>query len=311
MARTPKDSLNHYYLHGYQLINPICRIVRSTPTIRVDMDRGGKNLPDVVVNFLVRQILEQHNLSMNDNAVKLLGDSDDVRAAVTGDASLQARAFKAALDQFNPQESAKHTVQSLKKPELNRVCREIFGKMEEAWTDAKNIKLALRAVPRIKLTEVGRSRQAYLIRGDTNSMINFLANNVPRFRRAVAGRCAIAMHTEWTTNQPFSTSSGNGLASVAGHALIWLIRVDPDRTSGRAGGLYIGEAEILFPHGVVFSIEGMVAVSSITDIDDVNLVQFSYNQQLREKIRSVYTANNLNGKKVCFLVASEAWELPF
>lgn len=306
MPRTAAESLDLYYKHRYLLMNPLCRIITGNAGLRSFFERREKEPGDDIASEKVRQVLIDNNLFGNEKARALLGEYADVKAAFTRNANEQMDAFVKTIQQ-DPQHANFAPSEALHNALLAGIDNDLYATLLEYWIDIENVKTALGNRPQPVLSKDGSNQPAYLMRGDSQSMIEYLNRVVPDFRNDVAARTAVAMNTHWETNQPFSTSSGDTLASLAGRSMIWLIRIDPQTTKGRAGGLYVGEDEVLLPHDVKLAFKGMIGISSSDDVANVDISQFADSAGLRDKMGAIYSAegNNLGGKKVCFLVSEE------
>ncbi|MGI4859981.1 MAG: hypothetical protein ACRYHA_24260 [Janthinobacterium lividum] len=281
----------------------LSRVICDDPWLRANLDHRGSAIP---YRDVVQRILLTNNLIARADVTRLLAPEEDVRAAFLGTARGRVREMQAYLEKSG-ELPGDWNADRIEKSILHKIYRELYRKISDAWRDVCNVKIALAQQPQPDLPLAGRTRLSYLIRGDCQAMIAYLARNAPRFVQPTGARGATIMNAEWTTNQPLSTSVGDALAPLAGRSLVWLIRVDPPATKGRTGGLYSGEAEILFPHDVRFALRGTIVVGSESDIEHVDLTSFTFSEDLRHKMRCVYTRreNFLLRKKVCFLAANE------
>lgn len=301
MSRTQAESLDLYYKHRYQLLNPLCRIITGSPALRDFFEHPPAHPDATTVVKTVREVLVDNNLYGNEKARALLGDYADIKAAFTGDANEQLEAFVSTL-----RNEARH--QNFSAPDdlhdrlLLDIYRQLYDNLLESWADLENLRKALAGHPQPVF-----SHPLYLVRGDSRSMLDYLDRTVAGVRGDADDAMAQTIDARWTTNQPFSTSSGAQLAPLAGRSLIWLIRVDPQTTHGRTGGLYTGEDEVLLPYDVTLALKGLIVVTSSDDVASADLSRLANGDDLRRKISAVYNAagNNLRGRKVCFLIAEE------
>jgi len=298
---TDNKPLDYYYKHGYKLMNPFCRILSENPHYRFILEwrnlkyEGEKDSRHRIADSITIMILMALQKSLDSKSWDLL-DLDDLmtKTVITGDAGTEHRSL-------------------------------VDGYRKEGVTDglptAAEVLAASRKMSRDKLGSLWRlvieTREAllsaspatcsWLIRGDTAGMLGYLSTQGVSFPADSSLGGAIRFDTRWRTNQFFSTSEGDELASLAGKALVWLICIEPSTTQGRAGGIYKSEAEVLFPYDVTLHLEGGIWVSSIAQIDSLKLSAFANSDDLRTKMRQVYEANKhawANGK-VKFLVAKE------
>lgn len=303
MSRTQAESLDLYYKHRYQLMNPLCRIITGSPALRDLFEHPPATPDDATVMNTVRAVLVDNDLYGNEKARALLGDYADIRAAFTGDASEQLD----ALVRFLRNEAAD---QDFTAPDdlhdrlLLDICRRLYDTLLESWTDLENLRKALAERPQ----PLRLPHPPYLVRGDSQGMLDYLARTVAGLHGDVTESVAPPIDVRWRTNQPFSTSSGTQLAPLAGRALIWLIRIDPQTTHGRAGGLYSAEDEVLLPYDATLAIKGLVVVRSSADIARVDLSRLAHEDEIRARMSAIYNAdgNNLRGRKAAFLIAEEA-----
>ncbi|UWI55353.1 hypothetical protein [Xanthomonas oryzae] len=116
-----------------------------------------------------------------------------------------------------------------------------------------------------------------------------------------------ALRSEWSTNQFFSTSTGDELASLAGRALVWVIHIDPARTRSRDGGSYVSESEVLFPYETPFHLYGYAEVSSLEQIAQVDLNGLPRSTLLRDRMHQIYAKGGSTwpGNRCRFLFAEE------
>lgn len=301
--RTESESLSLYYAHGYNLMNPVCRIICGNPTLRSYFELKQAKADDAAIR--VRQILVDGGLYGNTKATDLLGvDRDDVNAAFTGDASIQTNAFIAQFKKDAPTQPLP-AWQVVHDHLLAGIYTELYGRLLDTWKDLENVKSALHKLPQPDLGSGGKP--TYIIRGDSQGMIDYLDREVPDFKAAVANNTALPMATAWTTNQPFSTSSGDDLAALAGRSMIWLIRVDPQTTEGRKGGAYLSEDEVLLPQDVRLALKGMIVVGSSADISHVDLSGIPHPDEVRARMETIYNTegNSLKDKQVHFLLSEE------
>lgn len=303
MSRSQAESLDLYYKHRYQLMNPLCRIITGNPALRDLFEHPPATPDDATVMDTVREVLVDNGLYRNKKARALLGDYADVRAAFTGDASEQLDALVRSLRNEAGQQDFT-APDDLHDRLLLDIYRDLYDTLLESWTDLENLKKALAERPQPMFPH----HPQYLVRGDSQGMLDYLGRTVAGLPGDATEAMAHPIDARWTTNQPFSTSSGTQLATLAGRSLIWLIRIDPQTTHGRTGGLYGAEDEVLLPYDVTLAIQGLIVVGSSADVARVDLSPLAHDDEIRARMSAVYNAdgNKLRGRKTCFVIAEEA-----
>lgn len=291
--------LEYYYLHGYKLMNPFCRILSENPQYRFILEwrnlqfEGEKDSRLRLADSITIKTLMSLKGSLDSKALKILGlDEWELNCVITGDASGEHKAL---------------VKESGMKAEDLPSASQILGGARETARNRLGSLWQLLVQTRIALASAAPPSDTCLIRGDTSGMINYLSTQGVSFPPPTAAAFANVSSVVWRTNQFFSTSIGNELASLAGKALVWIIRINPGSTEGRSGGVYTSEAEILFPYDVSFKLDGVIGASSREQIAGLNLSGFSKAEELRAKMIAVYDANknSWTDNKVRFLVATE------
>ncbi|MCD2517131.1 hypothetical protein LQ564_12525 [Massilia sp. G4R7] len=298
---TDVEPLSYYYKHGYKLMNPFCRILSESPQYRYILEwrnlqyEGEKDSRQVVADSVTIKALMTLKRSLDSKSWDLLNlDESSVNSVLTGDAGAEHRLMVSTYREMGVTTDMPSEGDVLKY--ARKTSRDRLGALWHLLVETRRA-LAAASPPAC----------SWLIRGDTDGMIGYLATQGATFPPATPLAASCQFDRTWQTNQFFSTSDGDELASLAGRALIWLIRINPGATQGRVGGLYTSEAEILFPYDVTLRLNGGVLVSSVEQIDNVNLASFDKPEELRKKLRQVYKANqsSLTNGKARFLVATE------
>lgn len=293
--------LVYYYMHGYKVMNPFCRILSENPQYRFILEwrnlqfAGEKDSRQVLADSITIKTLMTLQKSLDSKSWDLLGLEDLLTTSViTGDGGAEQRSLVEAYREYGVTIDLPNAAAVL--AASRKKSRDKLGSLWRLLIDTREALLA--ASP---------PTCSWLIRGDTAGMIGYLATQGAVYPADSLVASACRFGAIWRTNQFFSTSDGDELASLAGKALVWLIRINPGATQGRVGGIYTSEAEVLFPYDVSLMLNGGVTVSSIEQIDGVNLASFDRPEGLRVKMRQVYEANRnswTNGK-ARFLVATE------
>lgn len=298
---TDLKPLEYYYLHGYKLMNPFCRILSENPQYRFILEWrnlkyvGENNSRQVLADSITIKALMTLKKSLDSKTWDLLGlDELTVKSVLTGDAEDE---YQSMVDGYRSMGVT--TGLSDRTSILAHSRKTARDKLGALWRLLIDTRSALAAAQTPICT--------WLIRGDTSGMIRYLATQGVVFPEASAAASACRFDVIWPTNQFFSTSVGDELASLAGKALVWLIRINPGATQGRSGGLYTSEAEVLFPYDVRLMLNGVVSVSSAEQIEQLGLDGFDEKDKLRQKLMAVYVKNKRswpNGKAM-FLIATE------
>ncbi len=275
--------LDYYYKHGYKLMNPFCRILSENPQYRFILEWrniehvGEKNSRQVLADSITIKTLMGLR-SLDSKSWDLLGlDESQTNTIITGDASAEHESFVRTYEGMGVTTGLPSKSEML--AGTRKTARDKLGSLWRLLVDTK-----------IALANASPPTCSWLIRGDTEGMVSYLATQGAVFPVAVAHH-AFKLGVTWRTNQFFSTSVGDVLASLAGKALVWLIRINPGTTQGRSGGIYTSEAEVLFPYDVTLTLVGGIAVSSVEEIKSLNLQAFVHVVGLREKLLQVYQAN--------------------
>lgn len=292
--------LDYYYMHGYKIINPFCRILSGTPQYRYILEykdlksNGEKDLRVVLANSVtVKIMMAMKSALANDSKAMDLLDLDEltVNSVITGNGDKERNALVSAY----AKEGVKLDVtgDSMLKTGNSLIC----NRFASLW----NLLIETRKA----LLVASPATHSWVIRGDTAGIINYLGTEGALVPTSNPAPSVIWFGTVWRTNQFFSTSVGDQLASLAGKALVWLIRITPGSTQGRTGGIYSSEAEVLFPYDVSIRLDGAVCVTSVEQIAHLNLAALGQADALRVKLREVYEANTFPDGKAWFLVATE------
>lgn len=294
--------LDYYYKDGYQVMNPFCRIISEAPQYRYALEyRNGHYTGDkinpwtVFADSVTARILIALKENLRDGQWRMLGISDEqLRTVRNGDAEAEFAEYAANM------RAADMSLSGFSETDLRngnrKHARERLAALLKFLADAKN-ELASRKRPEV----------SWVIRGDGPGMIDYMKARGVGIPDAGYPAHVCRSNVKWNTNQFLSTSDRNELASLAGKDLVWLIRIKPETTQGRSGGMYTGENEVLFPYDVSLTIDGCVSVSSIEQISGVDLKGFSEAASLRKKLCQVYEANRRRWTHgiVRFLVATE------
>ncbi|WP_414448101.1 hypothetical protein AB4851_01305 [Burkholderia sp. 22PA0099] len=283
--------LDYYYLHGYKIMNQFYRIMAAQPQYKYMVDQALTNGNNVAFNSVITKVLM--DLKKDPKGWELMKiDEQMMTAIMQDDASADHRELISALGPGPNVPSERQIMQDYRQQAATRL-----SDLVDLLEDTKG---ALQARP--------RPTGSWVIRGDSVGMVQYLKTQGIAFPDVPppAGQC-YRFDKDWRTNQFFSTSSGDGLASIAGVSLVWIMRIDPARTQGRIGGAYTSEEEVLFPYEVPFQLECGIDVASEGDIGKLNLASFSQPDNLRTKLLGVYRANasRWSGNKARFLVARE------
>ncbi|WP_123070968.1 hypothetical protein [Massilia aurea] len=294
--------LDYYYKDGYQVMNPFCRIISEAPQYRYALEyrdgpyTGDKSNPwTVLADSVTARILIALKGNLRDGQWRMLGISDEQhRTVISGDAEAEYAEYAANMRKEGI------SLSGFSETDLRdgnkKYARERLAALLKFLDEAKNA-LASRKHPEV----------SWVIRGDGPGMIDYMKTRGVDIPDVGTPARVCRSNVKWNTNQFFSTSDRNELASLAGKDLVWLIRIKPETTKGRSGGMYTGENEVLFPYDVSFTIDGCVSVSSIEQISGVDLTGFSDPGGLRKKLCQVYAANRRRWTHgvVRFLLATE------
>jgi hypothetical protein len=294
MGFTDIAPLDYYYAHGYQVMNPFYRIMAANPQYKYLVGRAIDNGNDTAANSVITKVLiDLKNTASPKGWDMMQLDETTMAAILGGDAMIEHREL-VALAGGGPVPSERNIMQGYRQQVSNRLS-ELVDLLEDT-------REALRSKP--------RPGCAWVIRGDSTGMIRYLKTQGIEFPDVVApsGHC-YRFGKDWLTNQFFSTSDSDTLASLAQRALVWIIQIDPARTNGREGGAYLSEKEVLFPYEVRLHVEAGIDVASEADIGNLNLNTFGQPAQLRAKLLAVYRANRSSwpANKARFLVARESY----
>lgn len=295
MPFTAMPPLDYYYLHGYKIMNQFYRIMAAQPQYRYMVEHALTNGNHVASNSVITKVLM--DLKRDPKGWDLMDIDERMMAAIMqGDASAEHRELATAMAQFNPGAAVPTERQMMQDYRQQAAAR--LSDLVDLLEDTKTALLAKQ-----------RPTGSWVIRGDSVGMTQYLKTQGIAFPEAVppAGQC-YRFDKGWRTNQFFSTSSGDALASIAATSLVWIMRIDPARTQGRIGGAYASEEEVLFPYEVPFHLECGIDVASENHVGGLNLGPISQPDALRAKLLAVYRANaaRWNGGKARFLVAREA-----
>ena len=292
--------LDYYYLHGYKIMNPFCRILSATPQYRYILEwkdvkyAGEKDSRLVLANSIaVKIMMAMKSALANDSKAMDLLDLNEmtVNSVITGNGDGEQNALVSAYAKEGMQLDL--AGDSVLKTGTELVC----NRFAALWNLLMETRRALLAA--------APATGSWVIRGDTAGIINYLGTEGALVPMGNPAPSVVKFGTVWRTNQFFSTIVGDELASLAGKALVWLIRIQPGSTQGRTGGIYSSEAEVLFPYDVALRLDGAVCVSSVDQISKLDLHAFGQEAALCSKLKAVYRANTFPDGKAWFLVATE------
>ena len=286
--------LTYYYMHGYKIMNPFCRIITQLPTHRLLLeDTTFENREDdpgnkVLLHSTCVDILQKLKRQTDSKGWALLQiDEETEKAMITGDVStLRGNLIDA------------YGADNVPTPKVLRdgMRGGVIERLRALWTLCQQTASALAAETPATCD--------WVIRGDGAGAKGYFATQGANFVPHAPSWTRFGR--DWGTNQFFSTSVGDELASVAGRAVIWVIRLKTTGSKGRLGGAYTSEAEVLFPYDVKIRFEGGVVVSAADQLDTINLASFEGPEVLRAKLKAVYLKNGFStGSKTHFLVAKE------
>jgi len=296
MAFTDIQPLDYYYAHGYKVMNPFYRIMAAHPQYKYLVDRAIGNGNDAAVNSVITKVLMDLKNAADPKGWDLMQLDETTMAAILGgDAIIEHRELVKHLEPGVAAPSEREIMQGYRQQVSNRL-----SQLVDLLEDTRE---ALRSKPRPECS--------WVIRGDSRGMTQYLKTQGIEFPADVApsGHC-YRFGKDWQTNQFFSTSTGDTLASLAQRALVWIIQIDPKRTSGREGGAYLSEKEVLFPYEVRLHLECGIDVASEDDIGKLDLNAFGQKEkELRAKLLTVYRANKSSwpANRARFLVARESY----
>ncbi len=296
MPFTDINPLEYYYMHGYKIMNPLCRLLSANPQYRTVY--GSKDITDLskdpgglmLLNSITIDALQYLKKCTDSKSWDLLSiDEMQMRTMLTGQATHERQAYiDAGVPEANlPSESA-----------LRKGTRKaVADRIRDLW------ELCIAA--RTELAAAEPATDPWIIRGDGNRSASALAAAGAAFPDGGLIPDTTRFGKTWHTNQFWSTSEGDDLASVAGKAVVWLVRIKAGATQGRAGGLYLSEKEVLFPYDMPIFMEGGVSISAADQIAGLKLDIFTRPEELRSKISSVFAANSWPSGKAKFLVGHE------
>lgn len=295
---TDIEALAYYYKHGYKIMNPFCREMTANSHYKVTLDEYIRNIDSPTnpkqaeADELTARVLQSLKGKIDSKSWSLLGIDDRLeKTVVSGSAKEEHEELVSAYRSMGQTEGLPTEEQILagsKKQASDRIAA--------LWQLVKDTKTALAGKDMPKCD--------WVIRGDTGGMVEFLRTQGVTIPESSSAASANLSTSSWSTNQFFSTSEGDELASLAGKALVWLIRVQ-GKSEGRVGGIYESEVEILFPYDVSLSISGVVSVGAEDQIAGLELTGFDKSEELRAKILAVYKANTFPSNQIRFLICSE------
>ena len=284
--------LDYYYLHGYKLLNPFCRIIAANPQNVHLLESSVRNKDrDAGDQVVVRMLMDLKNTA-DAKGWELLGlDEFTINAIRNGNVTQEMEEIANLMPADAELPSAKKLLKR-----HNKLANKKLAALTELLKDTKQA-LAAKPLP----------AASWVIRGDSDGMLNYLKTKGVVFPESAVSASCQTIGKNWETNQFFSTSGGDVLASLAGRALVWIIKIVPGQTKGRIGGLYASESEVLFPYDVKFRLEGRVTIDSEEDISKLQLSAFQDPEGLRAKLYKVYSTNRSSWKTrpARFLIALE------
>lgn len=290
MAFVDTPPLDYYYLHCYKIMNQFYRIMAAQPQYKYMVNQAMVNGNDAAFNSVIAKVLME--LQKDPKGWTSMDiDEPMMRAITKGEATAEHREMAAIYGAAGV---------SSERDMMRQYWQRAATRLSDLADLLEDTKGALLARP--------RPTGSWVIRGDAKGMTDYLKTQGIAFPDVAppGGQC-YRFDQGWRTNQFFSTSSGDGLASIAGSSLVWIMRIDPARTQGRIGGAYTSEEEVLFPYEVPFQIECGIDVASANDIAGLNLAAIGRPDDLRAKLLGVYRTNasRWDGSKARFLVARE------
>jgi hypothetical protein len=294
MPFTHAKPLDYYYMHGYQIMNPFYRILSAHPQYMYLIDAAIAGGNDAAVKSVITKVLMDLKKATEFRGWDFMNlDETMMQAIFAGDASAEHGEL---VKQFGADAvigSERVIMKGYRQQAADRLS-DLVDLLEDA---------------RKELELQKRPRCSWVIRGDSSGMTKYLKTQGIEFPEVIASSAqCYFFNKDWQTNQFFSASDGDELASLAGRAIVWLIRIDPERTSGRAGGNYLVEKEVLFPYNIQLHLKGGIDVASENDIGNLNLEKFGHPEELRAKLLKVYRANRSawTANKARFLIAGES-----
>lgn len=183
--------------------------------------------------------------------------------------------------------SGKYTQDEAK--EMVPVLQDVYKKAKyNSEVDADILKMVIARIRGAKkelavqheIAQTGTEQIKEVYRGDNSDLINVLAKDL-EFDLADFSNGVIEVNKSWTQYQFVSTTESKTIGAPASTGLLWKISLGSKHT-GRSGGLYSSENEMLFPPGTAFQINKIMKKEAYTEsapIADANTLYVVYATQ--------------------------------
>lgn len=294
------DPLEWYYGSGYKLINPACRILTQNVGYRSTLQASRAD--DYLFQYTVAKLTNDLHGQVTRGGEKTktwdwMEIDEESRTILL---TKSARDIAESL-QTDDSLAPGMTVQQADRQIVKTTHHVAFDRLKSLWDICRRVNAAL-------VSAGGRPPGTckWVIRGEGTRSITRMegAGAVFSDTKGTLARSG----RDWTAPQFLSTTDGTELANVAQKALIWIIRIkSPDETSGRSGGAYQSEGEVLFPFGTSFRLDGGTKIDETTDLNafDLSILPPEEQEEAAAFLKTVYEKNKTSGKVTHFLFATE------